>query len=57
MLAEIIERDKRDSERETAPLKQAEDAVLLDTSDMTPAESIQAVIDLVDARRKEGASL
>lgn len=57
VLAEIIERDKRDSERETAPLKQAEDAVLLDTSDMTPAESIQAVIDLVAACRKEGANL
>lgn len=52
VLAEIVERDKRDSERETAPLKQAEDAVLLDTSDMTPEESIQAVIDLVAQRRK-----
>lgn len=55
VLAEIVERDKRDCERETAPLKQAEDAILLDTSDMTPAESIQAVIDLVAARRKAGA--
>ena len=51
VLAEIVERDKRDSERETAPLKQADDAILLDTSDMNPAESIQAVIDLVNARR------
>ena len=55
VLAEIISRDKRDSERETAPLKQADDAVLLDTGHMTPAESIQAVIDLVEARRKAGA--
>ena len=55
VLTEIIERDKRDSERETAPLKQAVDAVLLDTSDLTQEQSIQAVIDLIDARMKEGS--
>ena len=33
--AEIIERDYRDSHREIAPLRKAEDAVLLDTSDMS----------------------
>lgn len=54
VLAEIIERDKRDSERETAPLKQAEDAIYLDTSDLTQEQSIQAVIDLIQARMKEG---
>ena len=54
VLAEIVERDKRDSEREAAPLKQAEDAVLLDTSDLSEAESIRAVIALVEQRRKEG---
>lgn len=32
---EIIARDKNDSEREFAPLKQAEDAILVDTTDMT----------------------
>ena len=57
VLAEIIERDKRDSRRETAPLKQAEDAVLLDTGGMSPEESIQAVIDLVEQRRKAGTAL
>ena len=57
VLADIIERDKRDSERAAAPLKQADDAVLLDTSDLNEAESIQAVINLVDARRKEGAAI
>jgi len=56
VLAEIIERDKRDSERETAPLKQAEDAILLDTSDLNQEESIQAVIDLIEARMKEGTA-
>lgn len=38
---EITERDRRDSERSTAPLKAADDAVLLDTTDM----SIQQVVD------------
>lgn len=36
---EIAQRDKRDSEREIAPLKQAQDAVLVDTSSM-PIESV-----------------
>ena len=56
VLAEIIERDKRDMERETAPLKQAEDAVLLDTSDLDREGSIAAVIALVQSRRNEGAN-
>ncbi|MCH5184630.1 MAG: (d)CMP kinase [Oscillospiraceae bacterium] len=36
-------RDKQDSEREFAPLRRAEDAVLLDTSDMNFEESVAAV--------------
>lgn len=56
VLAEIIERDKRDMERETAPLKQADDAILLDTSSLTQEQSIQSVIDLILARKKEGAN-
>lgn len=47
VLAEIVSRDKRDTERETAPLKQAEDAILLDTSNMTQEESIRAIVDLI----------
>jgi len=53
VLEEIKERDKRDSERVAAPLKQADDAVLLDTSDMNQDESVQAVIDLVRTRMEE----
>lgn len=33
--ADLAERDRRDSERDAAPLKPADDAVLLDTTDMT----------------------
>lgn len=44
---DIIARDKNDSEREFAPLKQAEDAVLVDTSDKTLEESIEIVYNMV----------
>lgn len=38
LLTQTMERDKRDSERATAPLKPADDAILLDTSFMTADE-------------------
>ncbi|BDF33832.1 cytidylate kinase [Lachnospiraceae bacterium] len=44
--ADIEERDRRDMTRETAPLKQAEDAVLVDSSDMTIPEVVEAIIRL-----------
>lgn len=40
---EIEERDRNDSTREFSPLKQAEDAVLVDTSDMTVNEVVQTI--------------
>lgn len=42
---DIIERDARDMNREIAPLRQAEDAVLVDSSEMTVAGVVQAIID------------
>ena len=45
--ADIIERDKRDMEREFAPLRQAEDATYVDSSDMTIDEVITAITDLI----------
>ncbi|WP_027406790.1 (d)CMP kinase [Anaerovibrio sp. RM50] len=42
---EIAARDKADSEREISPLVQAEDAELLDTSDMSIEEVVQAILD------------
>lgn len=47
VLADINERDYNDSHREAAPLKQAEDAVLLDTSDLTLEQSVAAVIAII----------
>lgn len=40
---DIEERDHRDMHRETSPLKQAEDAVLVDTSDMTKEEVVERI--------------
>ena len=45
---EIIERDERDMNREIAPLKQAEDAVYLDTSDMSIEEVKDKIIEIID---------
>ena len=42
--ADIIERDNRDMTRAISPLKQAEDAVLLDSSDMTIDEVVDEMI-------------
>ncbi|MBQ8489503.1 MAG: (d)CMP kinase [Pseudobutyrivibrio sp.] len=43
---DIEERDYRDSHREISPLKQAEDATLVDSSDMTIDEVVDAIINL-----------
>lgn len=43
---DIEERDRRDMTREIAPLKQAEDAILVDSSDMTIAEVVKTIVDL-----------
>ncbi|MBP6579962.1 MAG: (d)CMP kinase [Sphingorhabdus sp.] len=50
ILADIKARDKRDSERTDAPLKAAEDAVLLDNGNLTIGAAVQAAIAAVEAR-------
>lgn len=47
ILADIKERDKRDSERATAPLKPAEDACVLDTSNLNATQVFQAALDFI----------
>jgi cytidylate kinase len=44
LLHDLSERDTRDAQRATAPLKPAEDAFLLDTSDMTADEAVALVL-------------
>lgn len=41
---DIIERDRRDTTRETAPLKQAQDAVLVDGSELTIDQVVERII-------------
>lgn len=48
--ADIVERDFRDSSRDFAPLRQAEDAVLVDSSQMTPSEVKKRIISLFHER-------
>ena len=50
VLREIEERDWNDTHRDVAPLRQAEDAVLLDTTAMNFEESRQALLELIRGR-------
>jgi cytidylate kinase len=49
ILAEILERDERDSHRSAAPLRQADDAVRLDTTALDADAAFAAAIEIVDA--------
>lgn len=46
IMADIKERDERDSNRKIAPLKKAQDAVLVDSSDMTIPEVVETIVSL-----------
>ena len=48
---EISERDRIDSERETSPLMQAEDAILIDTTVMSIEEVVERICELAEMRR------
>ena len=50
VLRDIILRDEQDMNRAIAPLRQAEDAVLVDTSELNLQESLEALCALVDER-------
>lgn len=51
--ADIIERDHRDMHREISPLKQAEDAVLLDSSDMTIEQVVDRIMEMAEKEREQ----
>jgi cytidylate kinase len=51
VLADIRARDERDMNRTAAPLKQAADSHLLDTTEMDISTAMRAAIDLVEATR------
>ena len=52
VLRDIKERDYRDTHRKAAPLRRADDAVLLDTSELSLEESVEAILNLI--RKKTG---
>ena len=53
VLADMIERDERDKNREIAPLRQADDAVLLDTTGFELQDSISAVLAIIREKISE----
>lgn len=50
VLRDIEERDYRDTHRAAAPLRRAEDAVLLDTSGLSFQESLEALLNIIRER-------
>ena len=53
ILKDIEQRDYQDSHREHSPLKQADDAIVLDTSTLSLDEVVEAVMKLVEKAREE----
>ena len=50
--SEMVERDRNDSTRDIAPCKPADDSILLDNSDMSAEETVDAVIKIVNDFKK-----
>jgi len=50
ILSEINERDYRDEHRDISPLRKADDAILVDTSDMSFDQSVHTIITLIQER-------
>ncbi|MFV0643778.1 MAG: (d)CMP kinase [Sphingomonadaceae bacterium] len=53
--ADLKARDQRDSERKNAPLEMAGDALLLDTTDLSPQEALARAISWIQERMGKGA--
>ena len=53
VFADMKARDDRDSNRSTAPLKPAPDAVIIDTTNLQLADSLNIIIPLVDKKLQE----
>ena len=51
VLQDLKERDERDSKRQTAPLKPADDAVIIDTSTMSAQEVFRQALVLIEAKK------
>ena len=53
ILKDIIERDKRDSSRDISPLKKAEDAIAIDSTNLTIEEVVSKIIDLAKSKESK----
>ncbi len=51
VLQNIIDRDKRDSSREIAPLRQAEDAIYVDTTNLTIEEVVEKIVKIIEKNK------
>lgn len=56
VLGDVRERDARDAERSTAPMKPASDAVLLDTSELSIEAALARAVALIEQKRPATAS-
>ena len=54
VLADVRERDARDAERSTAPMKPADDAVLLDTTDLSIEAALEKAITVIQEKLSSG---
>ncbi|MGB4093292.1 MAG: (d)CMP kinase [Ruminococcus flavefaciens] len=54
ILSDIIERDRQDMTREVSPLKQAEDAVLVDTTELDLEQSAEAIVKIITEKTGGG---
>ena len=54
ILSDIIERDHQDMTREVSPLKQAEDAVLVDTTELNLEQSAEAIVKIITEKTGGG---
>lgn len=53
VLKNIMDRDKRDSTRDIAPLKKAKDAIYIDSTNMIIEEVVDKIVEIVRERKKE----
>lgn len=53
VLADVNDRDYRDTHRAESPLRQAEDAIVVDNSDLTPDEQMQVIIRLFEEKKTD----
>jgi cytidylate kinase len=47
-IEELLERDRQDTERDTAPLKKAEDAIEIDTTNLTSDEVVNMIVGMAN---------